>query len=50
MGHYHGEYGYRTFSHAKPVVLQSAGGEANLLMRAPYLAATQSAVNSMIDA
>lgn len=50
MGHYHGEYGYRAFSHAKPVVLQSAGGEANLLMRAPYLAATQAAVNGMIDA
>jgi len=50
MGHYHGEYGYRTFSHAKPVVVQSAGGEANLLMRAPYLAATETVVNGMIDA
>jgi coniferyl-aldehyde dehydrogenase len=49
MGHYHGEYGYRTFSHAKPVVVQSAGGESNLLMRAPYLAATEAAVNGMID-
>ncbi|MFD1554865.1 coniferyl aldehyde dehydrogenase [Paraburkholderia silviterrae] len=50
MGHYHGEYGYRTFSHAKPVVFQSAGGESNLLMRAPYLAQTQDAVNGMIAA
>ncbi|WP_321909554.1 coniferyl aldehyde dehydrogenase [Paraburkholderia sp. J11-2] len=50
MGHYHGEYGYRTFSHAKPVVVQSAGGESNLLMRAPYLAATEAAVKGMIDA
>ncbi|WP_206001900.1 coniferyl aldehyde dehydrogenase [Paraburkholderia aromaticivorans] len=50
MGHYHGEYGYRAFSHAKPVVFQSAGGESNLLMRAPYLAASEAAVNSMIDA
>ncbi|HKT94572.1 MAG TPA: aldehyde dehydrogenase family protein, partial [Paraburkholderia sp.] len=50
MGHYHGEYGYRTFSHAKPVVVQSTGGESNLLMRAPYLAATETVVNGMIDA
>ena len=50
MGHYHGEYGYRTFSHAKPIVFQSAGGESNLLMRAPYLAQTQDAVNGMIAA
>jgi coniferyl-aldehyde dehydrogenase len=49
MGHYHGEYGYRTFSHAKPVVIQSAGGDSNLLMRAPYLAATEAAVSGMID-
>jgi coniferyl-aldehyde dehydrogenase len=50
MGHYHGEYGYRAFSHAKPVVLQSAGGESNLLMRAPYVAASEAAINGMIDA
>ena len=50
MGHYHGEYGYRTFSHAKPVVFQSAGGESNLLMRAPYLPGTESAVHGLIDA
>jgi coniferyl-aldehyde dehydrogenase len=50
MGHYHGEYGYRTFSHAKPVVLQSAGGESNLLMRAPYRPESEAAVNGMIDA
>ncbi|KXU84654.1 aldehyde dehydrogenase [Caballeronia megalochromosomata] len=50
MGHYHGEYGYRTFSHAKPVVFQSAGGESNLLMRAPYLPGSESAVHGLIDA
>jgi coniferyl-aldehyde dehydrogenase len=50
MGHYHGEYGYRTFSHAKPVVFQSTGGESNLLMRAPYLPASEAAVHGLIDA
>ncbi|CAL8479907.1 coniferyl aldehyde dehydrogenase [Caballeronia sp. S22] len=50
MGHYHGEYGYRTFSHAKPVVFQSAGGESNLLMRAPYLPASETAIHGLIDA
>lgn len=36
MGHYHGEYGFRALSHAKPVFTQSQGAESNLLMRAPY--------------
>jgi coniferyl-aldehyde dehydrogenase len=36
MGAYHGVYGFRTFSHAKAVVLQSPIGESNLAMRAPY--------------
>lgn len=36
MGAYHGVYGFRTFSHAKPVLQQSAIGESNLAMRAPY--------------
>lgn len=36
MGAYHGIYGFRTFSHAKAVVVQSPVGESNLAMRAPY--------------
>ncbi|UZE21149.1 coniferyl aldehyde dehydrogenase [Pseudomonas sp. B21-056] len=36
MGAYHGVYGFRTFSHAKAVVVQSPVGESNLAMRAPY--------------
>jgi coniferyl-aldehyde dehydrogenase len=48
MGRYHGEYGFETLSHIKPVVLQSAGGEANLLMRAPYGPAAEAIINDMI--
>ncbi|MFP1881667.1 coniferyl aldehyde dehydrogenase [Lonsdalea quercina] len=36
MGAYHGIYGFRRFSHAKALVVQSHGGEYNLRMRAPY--------------
>lgn len=36
MGAYHGAHGFRTFSHAKAVVVQSPVGESNLAMRAPY--------------
>jgi coniferyl-aldehyde dehydrogenase len=36
MGAYHGVYGFRRFSHAKAVVVQSAHGEYNLRLRAPY--------------
>jgi coniferyl-aldehyde dehydrogenase len=50
MGHYHGEYGFRTFSHARTVLLQSEGGESTLLMRAPYQPAMESAVMDMINA
>nr|WP_229750837.1 coniferyl aldehyde dehydrogenase [Undibacterium terreum] len=49
MGHYHGEYGFRTLSHAKPVVLQSMGGESNLLMRAPYQPAAEAMIDDMIN-
>lgn len=41
MGAYHGIYGFRTFSHAKPVLVQSPAGESNLAMRAPYGEAIQ---------
>ncbi|WP_191833928.1 coniferyl aldehyde dehydrogenase [Pseudomonas fluorescens] len=50
MGHYHGEYGFRTLSHAKPVLLQSNSGDSNLLMRAPYRAESESIVVEMIEA
>ncbi|EPA99353.1 coniferyl aldehyde dehydrogenase [Pseudomonas sp. G5(2012)] len=36
MGAYHGIQGFRNFSHAKTVLLQSSGGESNLPMRAPH--------------
>ncbi|PWC13930.1 coniferyl aldehyde dehydrogenase [Brenneria corticis] len=38
IGAYHGIHGFRRFSHAKAVVVQSPGGEFNLRMRAPYAA------------
>lgn len=44
MGAYHGIHGFRRFSHAKAVVVQSQSGESNLKLRAPYaekFAATQ---------
>lgn len=49
MGHYHGVHGFRALSHAKPVFLQSQGGESNLLMRAPYQEATEATVVRMIE-
>ncbi len=36
MGAYHGIHGFRRFSHAKAVVVQSADGQSNLRLRAPY--------------
>ncbi|MCD7098842.1 coniferyl aldehyde dehydrogenase [Stenotrophomonas sp. MMGLT7] len=36
IGAYHGIHGFRRFSHAKAVVVQSPGGESNLRLRAPY--------------
>lgn len=50
MGHYHGEYGFRALSHAKPVVRQSAQAQSNLLMRAPYQPDSEALVESMISA
>jgi coniferyl-aldehyde dehydrogenase len=49
MGHYHGEYGFRALSHAKPVFVQSEGGESNLVLRAPYQHATEEALTKMIE-
>lgn len=36
IGAYHGVHGFRRFSHARAVVVQSEGGEVNLRLRAPY--------------
>ncbi|MDP5253079.1 MULTISPECIES: coniferyl aldehyde dehydrogenase [unclassified Vibrio] len=36
MGAYHGIYGFRQFSHAKPVVIQSEQAESSQRLRAPY--------------
>lgn len=36
IGAYHGVHGFRRFSHAKAVVIQSPGGDSNLPLRAPY--------------
>lgn len=36
IGAYHGIHGFRRFSHAKAVVLQSTDGASNLRLRAPY--------------
>ena len=36
MGAYHGIHGFRRFSYAKAVVVQSADGASNLRLRAPY--------------
>ncbi|WP_224971791.1 coniferyl aldehyde dehydrogenase [Acinetobacter oleivorans] len=48
MGAYHGIHGFRRFSHAKAVVIQSKNGESNQRLRAPYaekFAATQAMLN-----
>lgn len=36
IGAYHGIHGFRRFTHAKPVVVQSQDGASNLRLRAPY--------------
>lgn len=41
MGAYHGVHGFRRFTHAKPVVVQSQDGASNLRLRAPYAAKAQ---------
>lgn len=40
MGAYHGVHGFRRFTHAKPVVVQSEDGASNLRLRAPYQSKT----------
>jgi len=36
IGAYHGIHGFRRFTHAKPVVVQSESGVSNLRLRGPY--------------
>lgn len=36
IGAYHGIHGFKRFTHAKPVVIQSKDGTTNLRLRAPY--------------
>jgi len=50
MGAYHGVYGFRTFSHAKAVVVQSPAGESNLAMRAPYGEAIHGLLDQLLTA
>ncbi|MHA3082761.1 coniferyl aldehyde dehydrogenase [Acinetobacter sp. ANC 5383] len=47
IGAYHGVHGFRRFSHAKPIVVQSPQGESNLRLRAPYAAAYQQLQNML---
>ncbi|ULR31756.1 coniferyl aldehyde dehydrogenase [Dickeya fangzhongdai] len=49
IGAYHGDIGFKRFSHARPVFYQSAGGESNLLMRAPFDEASRRRVAQLID-
>lgn len=48
MGAYHGIHGFRRFSHARAVVVQTPQGEANLRLRAPY-ADKQQQLESMLQ-
>ena len=48
MGAYHGEHGFKQFSHAKPVVIQSAADKTPSRLRAPY-AEKQIALEAMLN-
>lgn len=48
MGAYHGIYGFRAFSHARSILVQSIGGESNLPMRAPYGELAQTVIKQML--
>ena len=47
MGAYHGEAGFRAFSHAKPVLLQSRIN-SRMLMRPPYGRITEAVLRFML--
>jgi coniferyl-aldehyde dehydrogenase len=48
MGAYHGRFGFERFSYARAVVIQSPGGESNLLMRPPYGSAASTTLDELI--
>ncbi|HBO81414.1 MAG TPA: hypothetical protein DD502_25110 [Cupriavidus sp.] len=48
IGAYHGIHGFRRFSHAKAVVMQSPDGTSSLALRAPY-ADKQKAVEAQLS-
>ena len=50
MGAYHGRFGFERFSYARAVVIQSPGGESNLVMRPPYGSAASTTLDEMIGA
>ncbi|SJL84079.1 coniferyl aldehyde dehydrogenase [Vibrio palustris] len=50
IGAYHGLHGFREFTHAKPVVVQTPQGESGLRLRAPYSQETLEAMTSFLDA
>ena len=49
MGAYHGKHGFNQFTHAKPVVVQSANNPATTRLRAPYQE-KQAALEAMLKA
>jgi coniferyl-aldehyde dehydrogenase len=49
MGAYHGEAGFRTFSHARAIYRQSAAPEAEYAVRAPYGDAMRQYLAAMIS-
>ena len=49
MGAYHGEDGFRRFSHARPIFIQSDTGLSNLLMRAPFTDEKINKITSLIN-
>ncbi|QTF07673.1 coniferyl aldehyde dehydrogenase [Brenneria izadpanahii] len=49
IGAYHGIEGFKRFSHARPVFIQSAQGHSNLPMRAPYGDEVRAFVDQQLD-
>ncbi|MGO1298480.1 MAG: coniferyl aldehyde dehydrogenase [Vibrio sp.] len=49
IGAYHGLYGFREFTHAKPVVVQTTEGESGLRLRAPYSQETLESIKGFLD-
>ncbi|EMK5833593.1 TPA: aldehyde dehydrogenase family protein [Enterobacter hormaechei subsp. xiangfangensis] len=49
MGAYHGEDGFRRFSHARAIFIQSDTGLSNLLMRAPFTDEKINQITSLIN-